>query len=60
VLASLVEDGTIPVKPLGRTVTYHDPCYLARYNQVTDALRSLLKNLGCTVKEMPRSRDNTF
>jgi Fe-S oxidoreductase len=59
-LASLVEDGTIPVKPLGRTVTYHDPCYLARYNRVTDAPRSLLKNLGCTVKEMPRNKDNTF
>ena len=59
-LASLVEDGTIPVKPLGRTVTYHDPCYLARYNRVTDAPRSLLKNLGCTVQEMPRNKDNTF
>jgi Fe-S oxidoreductase len=59
-LASLVEDGTIPVKPLGRTVTYHDPCYLARYNRVTDAPRRLLSALGCTVKEMPRNRDNTF
>jgi Fe-S oxidoreductase len=60
VLADLVEDGTIPVKPLGRTVTYHDPCYLARYNQVTDAPRRLLAALGCTVVEMPRNRDNTF
>jgi Fe-S oxidoreductase/nitrate reductase gamma subunit len=59
-LASLVEDGTIPVKPLGRTVTYHDPCYLARYNRVTDAPRRLLKALGCTVAEMPRNRDDTF
>ncbi len=60
VLADLVEDGTIPVRPLGRTVTYHDPCYLARYNQVTDAPRRLLASLGCTVVEMPRNRDNTF
>jgi Fe-S oxidoreductase len=59
-LASLIEDGTIPVKPLGRTVTYHDPCYLARYNRVTDAPRRLVSALGCTVKEMPRNRDNTF
>lgn len=59
-LASLVEDGTIPVNPLGRTVTYHDPCYLARYNRVTDAPRKLLSALGCTVTEMPRNRDNTF
>ncbi|HKN39896.1 MAG TPA: (Fe-S)-binding protein, partial [Acidimicrobiia bacterium] len=59
-LASLIEDGTIPVKPLGRVVTYHDPCYLARYNHVTDAPRRLLRALGCTVAEMPRNRDNTF
>jgi Fe-S oxidoreductase len=45
---------------LGRTVTYHDPCYLARYNHVTDAPRRLLSALGCTVVEMPRNRDNTF
>ncbi|HEV3364708.1 MAG TPA: (Fe-S)-binding protein, partial [Acidimicrobiia bacterium] len=59
-LASLMEDGRIPVKPLGRTVTYHDPCYLARYNRVTDAPRRLLNALGCTVVEMPRNKDNTF
>jgi Fe-S oxidoreductase len=59
-LASLLEDGTLPVKPLGRTVTYHDPCYLARYNRVTDAPRRLMAALGCEVKEMPRNRDNTF
>ncbi len=60
VLADLVEDGTIPVRSLGRTVTYHDPCYLARYNAVTDAPRRLLGALGCTVVEMPRNRENTF
>jgi Fe-S oxidoreductase len=59
-LASLIEDGTIPVKPLNRTVTYHDPCYLARYNRVTDAPRRLLSALGCELSEMPRNRDNTF
>jgi Fe-S oxidoreductase len=60
VLADLVADGTIPVKPLGRKVTYHDPCYLARYNKVVDAPRRLLAALGCEVVEMPRNRDNTF
>ncbi|HLF40948.1 MAG TPA: (Fe-S)-binding protein [Acidimicrobiia bacterium] len=60
VLADLVEDGTIPVRPLNRTVTYHDPCYLARYNRVTDAPRRLLTALGCRVAEMPRNKDNTF
>jgi Fe-S oxidoreductase len=60
VLADLVADGTIPVVPLGRRLTYHDPCYLARYNRVVDAPRRLLAALGCEVVEMPRNRDNTF
>ena len=59
-LADLLESGTIPVRPLGRRVTYHDPCYLARYNRVTDAPRRILAALGCELVEMPRNRDNTF
>jgi Fe-S oxidoreductase len=59
-LAQLLEGGTIPVQPLGRRVTYHDPCYLARYNRVTDAPRRVLAALGCQLVEMPRNRDNTF
>jgi Fe-S oxidoreductase/nitrate reductase gamma subunit len=59
-LADLLESGQLPVRPLGRRVTYHDPCYLARYNRVTDAPRRVLAALGCEVVEMPRNRDNTF
>jgi Fe-S oxidoreductase len=59
-LADLLESGRIPVRPLRRRVTYHDPCYLARYNRVTDAPRRILAALGCELVEMPRNRDNTF
>jgi Fe-S oxidoreductase len=41
-------------------VTYHDPCYLARYNKVTGAPRRVLTALGCDLEEMPRNRENTF
>jgi Fe-S oxidoreductase len=59
-LADLLESGKIPVRPLRRRVTYHDPCYLARYNRVTEAPRRILAALGCELVEMPRNKDNTF
>lgn len=38
-----------------RAVTYHDPCYLGRYNTETAAPRALLQSLGVPLKEMARS-----
>jgi Fe-S oxidoreductase len=60
VLAHLIETGALPVQQLGLRVTYHDPCYLARYNGVTEAPRRILSALGCQLVEMPRNKTNTF
>lgn len=38
-----------------RKLTYHDPCYLGRYNGETDSPRTLLKSIGIQVNEMERS-----
>lgn len=59
-LRELIHAGQIKVRPLGRKVTYHDPCYLARYNNVTRAPRIVLESLACHVQEMPRNKENTF
>jgi Fe-S oxidoreductase len=59
-LAQLLESGQISVRPLGYRVTYHDPCYLARYNGVLDAPRRILRALGCELVEMPRNGADTF
>ena len=40
---------------LGDTVTYHDPCYLGRYNGEVAAPRRLLGRLGLTIAEMEQS-----
>jgi Fe-S oxidoreductase len=44
-------------KKLGYKVTYHDPCYLGRYNDVYDAPRRVIEATGCEIVEMPRNKD---
>jgi Fe-S oxidoreductase/nitrate reductase gamma subunit len=61
VLATLLEQGKLRVeRPLGHRVTYHDPCYLARYNGEIEAPRRVMKALGLTLQDMPRCGANTF
>ena len=41
-------------------VTFHDPCYLGRHNNVVDAPRNALKGQGLPLVEMARNRKNSF
>jgi Fe-S oxidoreductase len=41
-------------------VTYHDPCYLARYNGITESPRQALQSAGADLVEMDRNRDRGF
>ena len=44
-----------------RTITYHDPCYLGRHNQVYAPPRELLQVLpGASYVEMERSAERSF
>jgi dimethylglycine catabolism B len=56
-LAQLSASGALKLNASTETrkLTYHDPCYLARYNNETDAPRALLKSIGIQVNEMERS-----
>ncbi|MBI5651758.1 MAG: (Fe-S)-binding protein [Chloroflexi bacterium] len=39
-------------------ITYHDSCYLGRYNDIYDPQRAILRAVGANVIEMQRSRAN--
>lgn len=55
-LAELARTGKLKLndKDDGRAITYHDPCYLGRYNDGTEAPRALLRGLGIRIQEMER------
>jgi len=44
----------------GKKITYHDPCYLGRANNVYDIPRKLIKSLGVELVEMKRSKRLSF
>ena len=56
-LAELAEFGSLKLGKTAETrkLTYHDPCYLGRYNGETEAPRALLRKIGIEVNEMERS-----
>ena len=61
-LAKLVEQGKLqPSQQLDQKITFHDPCYLGRHNDVYDAPRQLVQissKLG--LAEVAQSRNNSF
>ncbi|MCP4458630.1 MAG: 4Fe-4S dicluster domain-containing protein [Cytophagales bacterium] len=60
-LLRLHEEGKLKfTKKLDYKVTYHDPCYLGRYNGETEAPRKLLEAMGVELIEMPRCKENSF
>jgi len=62
VLERLLEGGSIkPQLPVEAKVTYHDPCYLGRHNEVYDEPRGVLAHVpGVELEEMHRCRRKGF
>lgn len=60
-IQELLDNGKIKVVGgayKGKKITYHDPCYLGRANDVYEAPRRTIMRLDSLMKEMKRSRAN--
>ncbi len=55
----LIKDGRVKLeKPVEQEVTFHDSCYIGRYNDSYDRPREILEAIpGVKLKEMERSRE---
>jgi len=61
-IANLLKEGKVRInKGAGGVVTYHDACYLGRYNDIFEPPREILRNLtDVTLVEMERNRELGF
>ncbi len=62
-IQSLFDDGRLKVEGgafKGKKITFHDPCYLGRGNNIYEAPRSLIEKLDVSFVEMKRSKATGF
>ncbi|MFC5466479.1 heterodisulfide reductase-related iron-sulfur binding cluster [Lederbergia graminis] len=61
-LDNLVKAGRLqPKYEVNEKITFHDSCYLGRYNEVYDPPREILKSIpGVTLVEIERNRENAM
>jgi Fe-S oxidoreductase len=61
-LEKLLQGGSLrPAARIEKKITYHDPCYLGRHNEVYDEPRGVLNHVpGVQLEEMHRCRNKGF
>ena len=61
-LAQLIREGRLEFsREINKKVTYHDPCYLGRHNDIYEAPREVLRSIpGLELREMPHSHENSL
>lgn len=60
-IQELLDSGKLKVEGgsfKGKKITFHDPCYLGRANDIYEAPRSVISRLDTALTEMKRSRAN--
>jgi len=62
-LKSLLDEGRLTIeggKFNGKKITFHDPCYLGRANNIYEAPRELIQKLDSELVEMKRCKSNAL
>ena len=61
-IEEIIENGRFTIKKniIDNRITFHDPCYLGRGNNVYDVPRKLINRLGFKLVEMKRSKSRSF
>jgi Fe-S oxidoreductase len=62
-ISKLISDGRLFIDDenlKGKRLTYHDPCYLGRANDVYESPRDLIRRLGVKTTEMKRSKSTAL
>ncbi len=59
-LQNLVRHGRLKLRPERFSCTYHDSCYVGRYNDIYLPPRELLHAAGAAIREMERNRQEGF
>ncbi len=58
---NLITNGKLNINKVeGKDVTFHDPCYLGRHNNIYKDPRSVIKFAGLNLKEMKNSKNHSF
>lgn len=60
-VAELLDGGKLTLRrDVGRKVTYHDPCFLGKHNQIYDEPRHILRSIpGLEFQDLDRSRERS-
>jgi Fe-S oxidoreductase len=62
-ISKLISEGRLSIDDTnlkGKRVTYHDPCYLGRANDVYESPRDLIRRLGVKMTEMKRHKSTAL
>ena len=62
-IQNLIKEGRLKVDDAtlkGKRVTFHDPCYLGRANEVYESPRDLIRRLGVNLTEMKRNKSTAL